>query len=232
MRSHHFMEGIMRPLVRVVLALAPAVALACGGSDAPTDPSTAAELAAGSAGPGGADRRGGDEEGERGRDARRVVMLDECDPRTFNAALGEGTCVGRHTGITFEKFIATLTRLENVPAWRFAPAHLEAELDQTIVALNKGGEVHTFTRVAEFGGGIIAQLNTLAGTPTVAPECTDLDPDDFVAAGGTYTEHIDVAEGTLKFQCCIHPWMRAVVKLEHHEGDHGGEGEHGGKGHG
>jgi hypothetical protein len=34
-----------------------------------------------------------------------------------------------------------------------------------------------------------------------------LEGDDFVPPGGTYRETVD-GSGTLKFQCCIHPWMR------------------------
>jgi hypothetical protein len=41
-----------------------------------------------------------------------------------------------------------------------------------LVAVNKGGETHTFTRVAEYGGGIVPFLNDLAQTPIVAPECS------------------------------------------------------------
>lgn len=70
------------------------------------------------------------------------------------------------------------------------------------------------TRVAAFGGGIVPLLNELSGNLTVAPECTQLDPDDFVEPGGTYTAPID-ASGTLLFQCCIHPWMRTVVHATH-----------------
>lgn len=70
-------------------------------------------------------------------------------------------------------------------------------------------EVHTFTRVADFGGGIVPQLNdlpTFHGWRRSAP----LKPSSqttFVSPGGTYRETVDRA-GTLKFQCCIHPWMR------------------------
>jgi hypothetical protein len=38
---------------------------------------------------------------------RRVQMLDACDGPTFNAAIGEGTCV-RNGGVTFERFIGQL----------------------------------------------------------------------------------------------------------------------------
>ena len=75
------------------------------------------------------------------------------------------------------------------------------------MAVNRGGEVHTFTEVAQFGGGIVANLNQLAHTPDVAPECAHLEQDDFVAPGASYREEVGHG-GALKFQCCIHPWMR------------------------
>jgi hypothetical protein len=55
-------------------------------------------------------------------------------------------------------------------------------------------------------------LNELSHTPDVAPECRPeaLEPDDFVPAGGIYRERIS-RTGNLKFQCCIHPWMRLEV---------------------
>ena len=87
-----------------------------------------------------------------------------------------------------------------------------AQLDQALVAVNRGGEVHTLTRVAKFGGGIVPPLNELSHNPVVAPECTTLEPDDFVAPGGTYRQQID-ATGPLLFQCCIHPWMRLTVQV-------------------
>ena len=59
--------------------------------------------------------------------------------------------------------------------------------------INRGGEKHTFTEVAEFGGGIVPLLNDLAHVPDVAPECRPdvLEADDFVAPGGTYRETVD-----------------------------------------
>jgi hypothetical protein len=79
--------------------------------------------------------------------------------------------------------------------------------------VNRGGEVHTFTHVAAFGGGIIPPLNALSGNPVPAPECLALEPDDFVAPGNTYQEQIE-GSGTQLFQCCIHPWMRMTVRAE------------------
>lgn len=135
-----------------------------------------------------------------------VTMMDACDPETFNAVLGPGGCV-RSGGVTFDDFIAQLTKHGSIGAWRFAPGIAQVQVGQTFDAVNRGGEAHTFTEVAEFGGGIVPDLNQLSGVPNVAPECTALAPDDFVAPGATYHETVEHT-GALKYQCCIHPWMR------------------------
>lgn len=146
----------------------------------------------------------------QGRDDVLVNMADNCDPDTFNAVLGEGSCV-RSGGMKFDRFIDLLTELGFVGPWHFAPPKSNVQVGQEFVAVNRGGEVHTFTEVAEFGGGIVPILNTLSRVPEVAPECQALEPDDFVPAGGTYREGIDRA-GALKYQCCIHPWMRLEAR--------------------
>lgn len=145
---------------------------------------------------------------------RFVSMMDACDPATFDAVLGPGSCT-RQGGVTFDKFIAQLQRNQEAGAWHFASSTVQARLGQTIIATNRGGEEHTFTRVAAFGGGIVPILNQLSGNTSVAPECTQLDEDDFVEPGGTYAEEVDEG-GTLLFQCCIHPWMRAEVHVMSH----------------
>jgi hypothetical protein len=146
----------------------------------------------------------------------RVNMQDACDGDTFNAALGAGTCV-RNGGLQFDRFIDQLTKLGFVGPWHFAPNVANARTGERFFVVNHGGEVHTFTEVEEFGGGIVHDLNVLAHVPTVAPECLALDPDDFVAPGATYVEDIE-EEGDEKYQCCIHPWMRLVAHVtEAHE---------------
>src|SRR5262250_2012403 len=50
-----------------------------------------------------------------------VRMLDQCNPPTFNAAVGPGTCIGDGT-ITFNHFITILTNAHSVGAWHFDPA--------------------------------------------------------------------------------------------------------------
>jgi len=149
----------------------------------------------------------------------RVALADNCDPITFNAAIGPNTCVGKGD-TTFAQFIAVLfsTLIDNSkvfvghPAWRFEPAYLDIHAGQTLRVTNNGGEAHTFTPVVAYGGGTIGFLN---GTDvTRAPECpADQANLDVVAPGQTATLK-GLAPGEHKFMCCIHPWMRAIVDVD------------------
>ena len=97
-------------------------------------------------------------------------MKDKCDPPTFNAAAGPGTCVG-DGNITFAQFIRELTSAKRAGAWHFDPAAGTVD-EGTVLALeNRGGETHTFTKVENFGCGFVAPLNELSGNPVPAPEC-------------------------------------------------------------
>ena len=176
------------------IALMPALLVACGDATRATDPSAAAQLESKSL-------VGGLE--------RQVQMMDACEPESFNAAIGPGTC-SREGGVTFANFLSLLGKHQTVGAWHFAPSTLNVRVGQELVAINKGGEAHTFTEVAAFGGGIVPVLNDLSGTPVPAPECLALTPDDFVPPGGTYEEKVG-SEDTQLFECCIHPWMRTVI---------------------
>jgi plastocyanin len=95
------------------------------------------------------------------------------------------------------------------PAWRFEPSFAEAQPHDTIHAVNRGGRAHTFTEVAQFGGGFIPSPALNEGL-TMAPECATAT----VIAPGTRVVLRDLSEGDHKFQCCIHPWMRALIKVE------------------
>jgi hypothetical protein len=46
-----------------------------------------------------------------------------------------------------------------------------------------------------------------------APECLENAPATFVDPGQTHHELID-DEGTEMYQCCIHPWMRVIVRAK------------------
>ena len=145
----------------------------------------------------------------RGGEQRLITMQDACDPETFNQAVGPGTCT-RDGGVRFAKFLELLGKHQKVGAWHNAPSSLNARVGQELFAVNRGGEVHTFTEVEAFGGGIIPDLNALARVPVQAPECLALAPGDFVPPGGSTTDDVE-EEGTELYQCCIHPWMRTVV---------------------
>jgi hypothetical protein len=147
-----------------------------------------------------------------GPSSRQVSMMDACDGPTFNATIGPGTCT-RNGGVNFSEFIAQLTAHHSAGAWHNAPSQTDAWLGDSLIAVNKGGETHTFTRVADYGGGIVPLLNNLAETPIVAPECTT--EGTFVPPGGTDSESLNQV-GELKFQCCIHPWMRTTVLVKAH----------------
>jgi plastocyanin len=185
------------PLIVVVGAAA--VIVGCEDRPAaPTSPSTA--VVAGPA-----------QRAASGEAQHVVTMFDACDPATFNAALGEGTCT-RSGGVRFDDFLQQLGRHGSIGAWHFAPSNVAMHVGQLLVATNRGGEEHTFTEVEEFGGGIVPQLNELTGLTTVAPECTQLAASDFLAPGASSSEEEDEA-GVEKYQCCIHPWMRAEVRI-------------------
>ena len=144
-------------------------------------------------------------------DHRTVQMRDACDGPTFNAVLGPGACA-RDDGVTFGEFIGQLLAMGQAPAWRFAPAQVEIKAGGTIDAYNRGGEAHTFSEVANFGGGCVPQLNALLGL-TAVPECAN--PALFgstLATPGGEVETGPLPAGTHRFQCLIHPWMRTTVE--------------------
>jgi plastocyanin len=145
---------------------------------------------------------------------RQVQVLDDCDPATFNAALGPGTCVKDGT-TTFSEFIAQLLAQGRAPAWRFTPGQLSLDTGGVLQANNRGGEDHTFTEVASFGGGCIAALNDLLGL-TPVPECAGFPGGAFAATrvppGGTVTTS-PLSPGVHRYECLIHPWMQTTVTV-------------------
>lgn len=155
-----------------------------------------------------------------------VRIQDQCDPTTFNAAIGPGTCTGEGH-ITFDHFIAQLTNAQKVGAWHFDPSAGALEPATVLSLHNRGGETHTFTKVKEFGGGFIAPLNALSGNPIPAKERATVTAGGLIpkppSASNIFVEAGETEDGptagssimpsgtTTKFQCCIHPWMRTQL---------------------
>jgi plastocyanin len=145
---------------------------------------------------------------------KTVTMMDACDPETFNApppdGIGPGTCV-RQGGVRFANFLDQLGQHHSVGSWHFAPGQVLVKLGDVLSAVNHGGEAHTFTEVEEFGGGFVEPLNDLGGFGPRVPECNPLAVQ--VLNPGESSHETTDEVGVEKYQCCIHPWMRAEVRV-------------------
>jgi hypothetical protein len=147
---------------------------------------------------------------------KKIRMYDDCEPTTFNAVLGDGACIGNgHT--TFAEFIEELEETQDVHKWRNQPSDMQLNVGRPTLIENRGGEVHTFTPVANFGGGFVNELNGISGNPVPAPECLNFGSIVFIPAGGVEqgptAGSSELPVGAHRFQCCIHPWMRTVIDV-------------------
>ncbi|MEX2261711.1 MAG: hypothetical protein WD696_07155 [Bryobacteraceae bacterium] len=155
-----------------------------------------------------------------------VVMLDNCLPGDpgYPGGCPEGatTALKAHKGdVPVAEFFALLFsplapagHVIGHPSWRNEPSYLTVRSGQTVRVVNRGGRVHTFTEVALYGGGFVPLLN---GTMTPAPECgANFIPNPSVTfVGVNETQRLTgIGPGLRKFQCCIHPWMRAAIRVE------------------
>jgi plastocyanin len=158
------------------------------------------------------------------RTPAQVVALDECDPATFNLPgnVGPGFCKNVALGYTalgytttFSNLFAEAAKGNPDPKWDFEPDGLTVHEGTPIIAVNQGGEPHTFTEVAHFGGGFIPPLN---GGESVAPECAAGFSSVAVARTrilqGSQLQVTGLSKGDHYFQCCIHPWMRTTVVVK------------------
>jgi plastocyanin len=147
----------------------------------------------------------------------QVVALDECDPTTFNAALGPDFCKNVTLGAftTLSNLFAEAAAGTPDPNWDFEPDAIKMKEGTTLSVVDQGGEPHTFTEVEHFGGGFITGLNH--GEATV-PECAGGFSKVAVAKTrilqGSTIQITDLPEGEHRFQCCIHPWMRMTVDVK------------------
>ena len=146
--------------------------------------------------------------------SRHIAILDDC--ATDPAWAATGGCAVRGGAVNmaeFGAFVASPLATATVghPAWRNEPSYLRVRAGTDVRVTNDGGRGHTFTPVAQFGGGFVAQLNIGL---TLAPECAAGAPNQNPVAPGGHVELANLVPGNHRYQCCIHPWMRALVKVE------------------
>lgn len=151
----------------------------------------------------------------------QFVALDECDPTTFNTALGPDSC--KNVALAAFGYATTLSDLlagvqANNPSksWDFEPDSMTVPRGTVVSVVDQGGEPHTFTEVKNFGGGFLAPLNP-PGQTTV-PECVGGYSTVAVAKTriiqGSTIQVTNLTPGEHRFQCCIHPWMRVTVDVK------------------
>lgn len=145
--------------------------------------------------------------------SRKIAMRDDCDPSDTNWNL-VGGCQRKHGNVTFAEFNAELdsplaAAVVGHQAWRNDPSYLVLQEGKDLRVTNAGGRPHTFTKVAAFGGGKIPNPALNEGLVT-APEC----PGSIDIAPGGSVRLNGLKAGNHRFICCLHPWMRALVKVK------------------
>jgi hypothetical protein len=130
--------------------------------------------------------------------------------------------------VTIDELFARVQKDGGHGAWRFNSDDVKVKAGEPVsVRLGRGGEFHTFTKVAQFGPGFIPELNVpIFGAPDPAPECAPIDtpggpvPAPFVTDGiptdgsAVQIPAATLARGANRFECMIHPWMHAKVTVE------------------
>ena len=164
------------------------------------------------------------EQNDANRGNRTIALVDDCDPA--DPAWAPVGCFQKDGDVTAEEFNQFLRSplYDNIlptgaepglflvghPSWRNDPSHVVIEEGKEIKVRNVGGRPHTFTKVAEFGGGVVPPLNV--GTQ-LAQECATA----LRLEAGDSTSITADGEGIQRYQCCFHPWMRATVRVVSHK---------------
>ncbi len=152
-------------------------------------------------------------DGDSGR--RHIAMRDDCDPRD-PAWAAIGGCTLHQGDVSRAEFAGEndsplALSVVGHQAWRHDPSYLKVRAGKSVRVTNEGGRVHTFTRVAAFGGGKAPDPALNEGLIT-APEC----PGSVNIAPGHRITVSGLAVGNHRFMCCLHPWMRALIKVKAH----------------
>jgi hypothetical protein len=142
--------------------------------------------------------------------AHTVKVLDDCDPTDTNWN-PIGGCALQEGEVTRAEFDELLP--PGHPAWWNDPPYLTIEPTATVNVQNQGGRRHTFTEVEEFAGGFNTGINAALNL-TPAPECLNqalVNASNLPA--GAHLQVTGLSVGNHLFQCCIHPWMRTLIKV-------------------
>ena len=98
---------------------------------------------------------------------RKIAIRDNCDPADPGWA-PTGGCLLKRGDVSIAEFNALLRSPLTIPAngqliahpsWRNEPSYVSIESGKTLRIVNEGGRTHTFTEVAQFGGGRVPPLN-------------------------------------------------------------------------
>jgi len=151
-------------------------------------------------------------------DGKRIAIRDDCDPNDATWA-AVGGCALKRGDVSRAEFAGENSSPLSLSvvghqAWRMDPSYLKITEGRSVRVRNAGGRPHTFTQVAAFGGGKAPNPALNKGLVT-APECptsTDIAPGDSINVSG-------LTVGNHRFQCCIHPWQRALIKVKARGGD-------------
>ena len=148
---------------------------------------------------------------------KKIRMYDDCEPTSFNAVLGDGTCIGNgHT--TFDEFIAELAETQDAHEWRNQPSAMQVRrmwaANQTL--RSRRGSTYLYSsrclwwRLHSRSQWDLRESGSRAGV-------FELWIDRVHPAGATEegptAGSSDLPVGTHRFQCCIHPWMRTVIEV-------------------
>ena len=143
-------------------------------------------------------------------DDRRILIRDDCDE---NDPLWDevGGCT-KNGNVTRAEFFAEANSpladaVVGHQAWRNDPSYLVIKQGKDVRVKNVGGRPHTFTKVANYGGGVVPPLNTGLD---FSPECAGL----VELPPGAKAKLSDLPVGDHRFICCFHPWMRALITVE------------------
>jgi plastocyanin len=146
---------------------------------------------------------------------KHIAIQDDCDPKDPNWTM-IGGCAQTKGDVSLAEFAGEndsplSAAVVGHQGWRNVPSYLKINAGDSIQVKNEGGRNHTFTEVAAFGGGIAPNPALNEGL-IVAPEC----PASLTLPPGSTATVSALALGNHRFQCCFHPWMRALVKVKAH----------------